>query len=142
MKFRYKYYGKNSMGDRVIRPVIPIKVINNDQVVRYEALVDSGADRSIFHSEVADALGIRMTAGEASGFMGATGGKARMYIHPIQIEVGGLRFDTKVAFADVLGLKGAPGLAGQVGFFNLFVVKFDYQKGVVEIKEKSLQRRI
>ena len=40
-------------------------------------------------------------------------------------------------FGDVLGLKGAPGLAGQVGFFNLFVVKFDYQKEVLEIKEKS-----
>jgi len=24
-----------------------------------------------------------------------------------------------------------------VGFFNLFVVKFDYQKEVLEIKEKS-----
>ena len=106
-------------------------------MVRYEVLVDSGADNSIFHSEVADALGIRMTAGESSSFMGATGGKARMYIHPIQIEVGGWRFDTKVAFADVLGLRGAPGLAGQVGFFSLFVVKFDYQKEVVEIKEKS-----
>ncbi len=59
------------------------------------------------------------------------------FSHPVQIEVGGSRFDTKVAFADVLGLKGAPGLAGQVGFFNLFVVKFDYQKEVLEIKEKS-----
>ena len=95
MKFRYKYYGKNEKGERLIRPVIPIKLISGDQLVRYEVLVDSGADRSIFHSEVADALGIRMTAGESSSFMGATGGKARMYIHPIQIEVGGWRFDTK-----------------------------------------------
>ena len=122
MKFRYKYVGKGRQGERVIRPIIPIKLINGDQVVRYEVLVDSGADTSIFHSEVADALGIRMTAGESSECMGATGGKARMYIHPIQIEVGGWRFDTKVAFADVLGLKGAPGLAGQVGCFNLFTV--------------------
>ena len=137
MKFRYKYYGMNEKGERLIRPVIPIKLINGDQVVRYEVLVDSGADTSIFHSEVAVALGIRITAGESSSFMGATGGKASMYFHPIQIEVGGARFDAKVAFADVLGLKGAPGLAGQVGFFNLFTVKFDYQKGVVEIKEKS-----
>ncbi len=137
MKFRYKYYGRNEKGERLIRPVIPIKLINGDQVVRYEVLVDSGADNSIFHSEVAYALGIRMTAGESSSFMGATGGRARMYIHPIQIEVGGSRFDTKVAFADVLGLKGAPGLAGQVGFFNLFTVKFEYQKEVLEIKEKS-----
>ena len=80
MKFRYKYYGKNSMGDRVIRPVIPIKIINGDQVVRYEALVDSGADRSIFHSEVADVLGLKMTAGKKDGFTGATGGRAAMYM--------------------------------------------------------------
>ena len=117
--------------------MIPIKLISGDQVVRYEVLVDSGADNSIFHSEVADALGIRMTAGELDDFMGATGGKARMYIHPVQIEVGGWCFDTKVAFADVLGLKGMPGLAGQIGFFDLFTVKFDYQKEVLEIKEKS-----
>ena len=29
------------------------------------------------------------------------------------------------------------GVAGQVGFFNLFMVKFDYQTEVLEIKEKS-----
>ena len=65
------------------------------------------------------------------------GGRAAMYIHPVQIEVGGLRFETEIGFADVLGLKGAPGLAGQIGFFDLFTVKFDYQKEVLEIKEKS-----
>lgn len=137
MKFRYKYYGKNSMGDRVIRPVIPIKIINGDQVVRYEVLVDSGADRSIFHSEVADVLGLKMTAGKKDGFTGATGGRAAMYIHPVQIEVGGWTFETEIGFADVLGLKEMPGLAGQIGFFDLFTVKFDYQKEVLEIKEKS-----
>ncbi len=52
MKFRYKYYGKNEKGERLIRPVIPIKLINGDQVVRYEVLVDSGADNSIFAARV------------------------------------------------------------------------------------------
>jgi len=137
MKFRYKDYGENVMGDRMIRPVIPIKLINGGQVVQYEVLVDSGADRSIFHSDAADMLGLKMTAGKRGEFTGATGGQATMYIHPVEIEVGGWRFETEIGFADVLGLKDVPGLAGQIGFFDLFTVKFDYQKEELEIKEKS-----
>ena len=43
-----------------------------------------------------------------------------------------------MSFADALGLKGIPyGLAGQAGFFDSFVVKFDYQKAAVELKQKD-----
>ena len=60
MKFRYKYYGKTKYGERIVRPVIPITVMSGDKAVKYEVLVDSGADQCIFHSEVASALGINL----------------------------------------------------------------------------------
>jgi len=48
MKFIYKKYGSR------FRPVIPITLKNKEKTLKYEALVDSGADICFFHSEVGE----------------------------------------------------------------------------------------
>jgi len=59
MKFKYKRYGSN-----VIRPVIEIKLKYASSSLRYEVLVDSGADICLFNSEAGEALGIDVKKGE------------------------------------------------------------------------------
>jgi hypothetical protein len=49
MKFDYKKFGPG-----VIRPIIPIKVLYNGQIVSYNVLVDSGADMCLFDSQIGE----------------------------------------------------------------------------------------
>ncbi len=103
MKFRYKKYGQ------VLRPVIEIRVRGKkDESVRYEVLVDSGADLCLFDAEIGEAVGIKVADGKPREvFMPQVAGRAMPY-----------------------------GLVGQRGFFDAFVVKFDLHKEEVELKQR------
>lgn len=58
MKFSYKYYTPG-----ILRPVLPIKVVNGGTVVGYEVLVDSGADVNIFDREIGELIGLDIEGG-------------------------------------------------------------------------------
>ena len=51
-----------------------------------ETLIDSGADFCIFHSEIAEMLGIKWRKGHAHDFLGITGECGKVYFHPIKIK--------------------------------------------------------
>lgn len=131
MKFRYKQYGS-----KVFRPVIPITLKSGNKSIRYEALVDSGADEYFFHAEVGESLGLDIKKGKAEEVFGI-GGKASVYYrHKIIIEVGGSTREIEAGFLpDVAGRVIKYGVLGQKEFFDLFVIKFDYPKGEIELKE-------
>ena len=133
MKFGYK---KLSSG--VIRPIIPIEVKFKDKVVRYFALIDSGADLNIFHSEIAELLGLDVTQGEECLVSGITQGEVqKYYVHQVSLIVGGWTYQTKVGFMPTLSKIGH-GLLGQNGFFDLFKsVKFEFGKKEIELKDKN-----
>lgn len=63
MKFDYKTFGKNVEGELIIKPIIPITLKGKDSV-RYEVLVDSGADICIFDLELAELIGIDVSRSE------------------------------------------------------------------------------
>jgi len=67
---------------------------------------------------------------------GITGALDPHYIYPIIIRVGGWPHKIKAGFLPGIAKMGY-GVLGQVGFFDLFVVKFDYKKEKIELKEKK-----
>ncbi|MEK7176328.1 MAG: aspartyl protease family protein [Patescibacteria group bacterium] len=81
MKFLYKKYGSR------FRPVIPITLKNKERTLKYEALVDSGADICFFHSEVGEQLGLDVCKGKAEEVFGIGGKASVYYLHKITIEV-------------------------------------------------------
>ena len=131
MKFDYKCYGKIS------RPVIPIKIRYGDNAVRYEVLVDSGADICIFDGGIGDILGIDVESGERQSVGGIAGQSASYYLHEVEIEVGGWSYKIKAGFLRNVAGGFNYGVVGQNGFFEHFVVKFDMQKAEVELKRKE-----
>ena len=62
MRFDYKRYRQERVAD-IDRPVIEVRNLRDPltPAIAYEALVDSGSDRCIFPSEIADLLGIDLT---------------------------------------------------------------------------------
>jgi len=119
-----------------VRPVIPIWLIRGEERVGYLAIIDSGADLCIFHAEIGELIGIAVESGKLLYFNGISGQQLTAYFHDIRIEVGGYEFDCYVGFSRDIG--NLPyGLLGQLGFFNLFDILFDYNKGRIELKLKN-----
>jgi Aspartyl protease len=138
MKFDYKNYGANTEGVPTIKPIIPI-TLKGSESIRYEVLVDSGADICIFDLELAELIGIDVRKGEKVLFAGVTGSPRIAYMHDVEIEVGGHVFKAHVSFATLPPY--SYGIVGQRGFFDHFKVIFDYQKKQVELREKTPQTR-
>ncbi len=119
----------------VFRPVIDIRLLWNSQSTQYRVLIDSGADYCVFHSEIADVLGIRLKGGKKMTFYGTGGTPQVAYFHTIQIEIGGWPMDLYCGFSS--DMESLPyGLLGQTGFFDHFKIEFDYTNKRIELKLK------
>jgi len=118
------------------RPVIPVTLINGDRKVTNLAIIDSGADLCIFHAEIGEQIGIDIESGKVQTFSGITREQLTAYFHNIKIGIGGHEYDCYAGFSR--DLANMPyGLLGQVGFFNLFNIVFDYNKERIELISKD-----
>lgn len=133
MKFCYKKFGQNTS-----RPVIPIELTSGDVSIRYEVLVDSGADLCIFHAEIGELLGIDIKQGKPREVFGVGGKASIYYLHKVMIKVGGWPYEIEAGFMpEVSGRRMQYGIVGQSGFFDIFVIKFDLLKEEVELKKRG-----
>ena len=131
MKFKYKTYGL------IPRPVIEITLKHIDNLIRYEVLVDSGADICLFSQSVGEAIGVDIKSGKIREVFGVGGKASLYYLHKISIEVGGWNYEIEAGFMpDVAGRTMPYGLVGQKGFFEKFIVKFDLLKEEVDLKTR------
>jgi len=123
------------------RPVIPIQLIRCANKVRYLAMIDSGADFCVFHASIGEIIGLTIESGKSQYFSGVSGQQnissgLLAYFHDIQIEVGGYKFDCWAGFSrDIENLPY--GFLGQLGFFDLLDIHFNYNKERIELKLKN-----
>lgn len=130
MKFKYKKYGA------ITRPVIEIRLKNQQQSLRYEVLVDSGADMCIFDAEVGEALGLDIRKGKQEIVTGVGGKQSFYFWHKIKIEVGGWEYEINAGFMPRVAGNVMPyGLVGQNGFFEYFKVIFDKTGEEIELRK-------
>ncbi|MDP3733004.1 MAG: retropepsin-like aspartic protease [Candidatus Daviesbacteria bacterium] len=136
MKFKYRKTSNISPFSKrkiLTRPIIPISLRNGEKALRYEALIDSGADFSIFPVEIAKKLNVNIKKAKKIYFSSATGDLVKGTISRIKLDLGRGAFETHIVFAD---LAEQTGILGQYGFFDKFIVKFDLNKEEIEIKER------
>ncbi len=141
MKFRYKQF-PNPSGLAIERPIISVTLrspnASRSSGIRFEALVDSGSDRCIFSTEVAELLDIDVLATDKVFYVGGVvaGARRPIYVHPVTISVGEASFTSEVGFMPDFS-KSGHGLLGRVGFFDQFsFVKFRDMDGFVEIGKR------
>lgn len=121
----------------VSRPIISIQLISGQNKQGCYAMIDSGADNCIFQASLGEIIGLTIESGKIDHF-GGVSGKEQLtaYFHDIQIEVGGHRFNCWAGFSrDIEDLPC--GILGQVGFFSLFDIRFDYNKKRIELKTRA-----
>lgn len=119
----------------VHRPVIDVLLMFGKKSIEYQVLIDSGADFCIFHTEMADILGIPVANGKKITFYGTGGTAQTAYFHNVQIEVEGWPMELYCGFSS--DMKSLPyGILGQTGFFDRFKIEFDYRVKRIELKPK------
>ncbi len=140
MKFKYRQVAVDSSEAYpkrkfLLRPIIPISLKYKNKGVRFEALIDSGADYTVFPGGLGRMLGLNIESGKKDYITGVSGDTITIYFHQNIIEVGGLPFEIFAGFAD--GMNQSHGILGQNGFFENFKVKFDLGKKEVEVTLKQ-----
>jgi len=137
VKFKYRKTSIASPFSKrkiLVRPIIPISLRSGGKSLRYEALIDSGADFSIFPTEIAKKLEVNLKKAKKIYFSSATGNLVQGILSKIKLDIGEEAFETSIVFAD---LAEQTGILGQYGFFDKFIIKFDLRKEEIEIKEKE-----
>src|SRR3989338_8599559 len=120
MKLPYKLYDRS-----VLRPVVPIRLKHGTKGLLYEALVDSGADISLFSREIGEVLGVDVESENHYKVRGVGVALALYYMHEITLIISGQSYKSEVGFEEEASEEIAPyGVIGQQGLFDHFTVKF------------------
>ena len=123
---RFKYKTTNVGSDKI--PLLEIIITNpeNDKKVSYTALLDSGDFMNVFHSDVAEILGIDLSKIKREIGFGGVGTtqssfKGKPYIVNLMVAQKGKShsFDSYVLFSDDINPNG-DSLLGRLGFIDQF----------------------
>lgn len=133
MRFRYTEVRNNQDPSRPFpRPYLIVRLHQEERHKDVIALVDSGADLCLFHSDIGRMLGIDIEAAPQLAFEGVSGARELAYLHRINLEVRGLNtISLNVGFTNSMAV--GTGLLGQRGFFEQFSVSFQLKEEFFEI---------
>lgn len=118
MKLEFPYVFKK---DRHY-PIIDLILKNDNNSIKTDAIVDSGAIMSIFQGNIADYIGLDIEKGQEKLFQGI-GGKITGYIHSVIVQVDNVKFSCKIAFSNELTT--SLNIVGRESFFDRFLITFD-----------------
>lgn len=124
-----------------LMPLIPVRLCRKGNSGRYfdfKAVLDSGAHISIFPAQFGEIIGLKIKNDRIQPIYGIGGQSIETYLHEVIIEVGGWPFEAIVCFT--YNEITFPVL-GREGFFNLFEIKIDYLKEIIELKPKEKSKK-
>lgn len=119
------------------RPEVVLTVHGERAARSYRALVDTGADRSVFPRSMADDLGIRLNEAKGNGgttFSGETLSlKVGMVLLELADETALLRWPAAVLFHDFHSGSEESIVLGHAGFLEYFSATFDGYEGSLSL---------
>lgn len=114
-------YLKDALGHHA--PIVYLQAWTGNRWLYLQAYVDSGASWSIFHSDVAQLLGIKLSRSKRRYMALGNGSVIPIFLHPIRVRFAGAEFAVPAGFSD--SLKVGFNLLGRAGFFDRFVICFN-----------------
>ncbi|HEU0046678.1 MAG TPA: aspartyl protease family protein, partial [Nitrososphaera sp.] len=92
-EFQYRYIGNHFL------PALDVTLIGPSGEDDLVAIIDTGAEFSLFDGRRAAAIGLDLTAGRRQ-IMGGLAGEFIAWIHEVDLEIVGASFHCEVAFSD------------------------------------------
>ncbi len=133
MRFPYvKFPFKDPKRRWVSRPLILIRLFGPKGVWEGYGLIDSGADRCLFNSEIAKDIGLNLSESRTENFSGIEGGNIKAKLHQIKLQIVNLEEKIEVV-AGFVESKAVSAILGQEDFFDSFKIKFERDHGIIEI---------
>lgn len=121
-------------------PIITVGVRIGGTWYPLEVYVDSGAAYTVLHARIADGVGFDYLSGEPVYLQVGDGGFIPVYLHDLEIQVGGERFTGSVGFSDKLGV--GFNLLGRAGVFDRFKICFHESQRILTFEAESPGRAI
>src|SRR5260370_33593166 len=122
MEFNYRKESDCSKPQKewIKRPKVQTRVFNGTAHEDLICLVDSGADDCMFHSSIADLLGIDLKSGRPKQFGGiAAGVTVDAYMLPIELQIYGLEpIPVLAAFSELFSKETS--MPGHAHLFDVF----------------------
>ena len=104
-------------------PIVYLQVWTGNRWVYLQAYVDSGASWSVFHVDVAQLLGVKLSRAKRRYVTLGNGSVIPIYHHPIKVRFAGMEFAAPAGFSDALRI--GFNLLGRAGFFDRFAMCFN-----------------
>lgn len=124
-KFSYK---KSLRGDYY--PIIDIFVTYGNKTLEINTLIDSGATISVFKTNVAKFLGIKIESGKVI-VLGGVGGRIKGYLHDLEFKIANRTLVAPVIFSYEYTV--SLNLLGRSGVFENFKIIFDENNLLVKL---------
>ena len=133
MKFPYLKLPSRSLNLKwTARPYIQIRLSSSKASWEGYALIDSGADRSLFNIQIAKVLGLDLTDSLSEDFGGIEGRSLKAKLHKVRIQI--KRMDEEIEIlVGFIDSSGVAAILGQDGFFDAYKIKFEKDHGIIEI---------
>jgi hypothetical protein len=117
-------------------PLIKVRLSYKDKIIQLDALIDSGADVSLFHASATKALDINLKSGIKQEYFGVSGHKIEAYFYTAKFQIVGAPdpMDLAIGFTES---EGVSALLGQADFFQAHKISFERYKEQLEISPAS-----
>lgn len=114
-------YMKDALGRYA--PIVYLQTWTGNRWLYLQAYVDSGASWSVFHVDVAQLLGVKLSKTKRHYISLGNGGVLPIYLHHIRVRFAGVEFSAPAGFSDALRI--GFNLLGRAGFFDRFAMTFN-----------------
>mgnify|MGYP001565710753 CR=1 FL=1 len=104
-------------------PIVYLQIWTGNRWLYLQAYVDSGASWTIFHADVAQLLGLKLSRMARRYLALGNGSVIPIFLHRVRVRFAGLEFTVPAGFSDAL--KVGFNLMGRAGFFDRFLVCFN-----------------
>jgi hypothetical protein len=127
LKFKAPYKSLPGPGNRTYyTPILEVQISlpakNSPRTRKFEAVIDSGANKCTFRADIGRFLGLDIESGEKEYSLGIGGPGNVSYSHPITLYIPGGSVQIHAAFSETLPVGG---LLGIDGFFEYFRIAFE-----------------
>lgn len=130
-------YMKDAQGHYA--PIVYLQAWTGNRWLYLQAYVDSGASWSIFHVDVAQLLGIKLTHATRRYVTLGNGSTLPIYLQHIKVRFAGDEFLAPAGFSDAL--RSGFNLMGRAGFFNRFAMSFNDRARLLVVTRLTRDQR-
>ncbi|OGK25304.1 hypothetical protein A3F58_02385 [Candidatus Roizmanbacteria bacterium RIFCSPHIGHO2_12_FULL_37_9b] len=123
-------YKKDARGN--LYPIIEVYLSSGNKTANIFTLVDSGASISVFTTEVAKQLDIKVEKGKET-YLGGVGGRIKGYIHNLQLKISKKEITAPVIFSHEYLVSF--NLLGRDGVFKHFRIQFEEKDLVTKFED-------